>query len=83
MGHQDCVKGIWHKEVCLVRIGLMHVYYLIHFYYLLLFVIHVSSFDKLRDLPMHLSLHVMRCISAELFHACQTVGIVIGKWLPD
>ena len=38
---------------------------------------------KLEDLLMYLSLSVMRCISAELFHACQTVGVLIGKWFPN
>ena len=38
---------------------------------------------KLGDLLMYLSLSVMRCISAELFHACQTVGVLIGKWFPN
>ena len=83
MGYQDSVKGIRHKEVCVLRIGLMHVYYSMYFYYLLLFVIHVLSLDKLGDLLMYLSLSVMRCISAELLYACQTVGVWIGKQLPS
>ena len=83
MGHQDGVKGIRHKEVCVLRIGLIHVYYLMYFYYLLLFVIHVLSLDQLGNLLMYLSLSVMSCISAELLYVCQTVGIWIGKWLPD
>ena len=83
MGHQDGVKGIRHKEVCGLRIGLMHVYYSIYFYYLLLFVIHVSSLDKLGDLLMYLSVSAMCCISAKLLHACQTAGAWIGKWLPN
>ena len=62
MGHQDNVKGIRHKEVCILRIGLMHVYYSMYFYYLLLFIISVLSLDKLGDLLMYLSLSVMRCI---------------------
>ena len=61
----------------------MHVYYSIYFYYLLLFVIHVLSLDKLGDLLMCLSLNVMRCILAELSYACQTIGVWIGKWPPD
>ena len=52
MGRQDGVKEIWHKEVCVLRIGLMHVSYSMYFYYLLLFVIHVLSLDKLGDLLM-------------------------------
>ena len=63
-------------------IGLMHVYYSMYFYYLLLFVIHVLSLDKLRDLLRYLSLSVMGCISAELLYVCQTVSVWIGKWLP-
>ena len=83
MGRQDGVKGIRHKEVCVLRIGLIHVHYLMYFYNLLLFVIHVLLFDKLGDLLMYLSLSVMRCISAELSHVCQTVSVWIGKWLPN
>ena len=84
MERQDGVKGIRHKDktVCLLRIGLMHVYYLIYFYYLLLFVIHVLLVDKLGDLLMYLSWSVMHCILAELPYVCQTVGVWIGKWLP-
>ena len=66
MGRQDAVKGIRHKEVCVHRIGLMHVYHSMYFHYLLLFVIHVLSGDKLVDLLMYLSLSVIRYISAEL-----------------
>ena len=75
MGRQDGVKGIRHKEVCVLRIGLMHVYYSMYFDYLLLFVIHVLSLDKLGHLLMYLSLSVMGCISAELLHVCQTAGV--------
>ena len=75
MGHQDGVKGIRHKEVCVLRIGLMHVYYSMYFYYLLLFVIHVLSLDKLGNLLMYLSPSMMRCISAELSYVCQTIGV--------
>ena len=80
---QDSVKGIMYKEVCVLRIGLMHVYYSMYFYYLLLFVIHVLSLDKLEDLLMYLSLSVIRYISAELSYVYQTVGVWIGKWLPN
>ena len=52
MGHQDAVKGIRHEEVYVLRIGLMHVYYLMYFYYLLLFVNH------------WISLGIYSCISA-------------------
>ena len=71
------------KEVCVLRIGLMHVYYSMYFYYLLLFVTPVLSLDKLGDLLMYFSLSVMRCISAELLYVCQTVGVCIRKWLPN
>ena len=83
MGRQDGVKGIRHKEVCVLRIGLMHVYHSMYFHYLLLLVIHVILLDKLEDLLMYLSLSAIRCISAEPLYACQTVGVWIGKWLPN
>ena len=83
MGHQHGIKKIRHKEVCVLRIGLMHVYYSMYFYYLLLFIIYVLSLDKLGDLFMYLSLSVMCCISAELSYVCQTVGVWIGKWLSN
>ena len=62
MGHQDGVNSIRHMEVCVLRIGLMYVYYSMYFYYLLLLIIHVLSLDKVEDLPMYLSLSVMHCI---------------------
>ena len=83
MGRQDGVKGIRHKEVGVLRIGLMYIYYTMYFYYLLLFVNHVLLLDKLGDLPMYLSLSVICCISAELLYICQTVGVCTGKWLPN
>ena len=79
MGRLDGIKGIRHKEVYVLRIGLIHIYYSMYFYYLLLFVIHVLSLNKIGDLLMYLSLSVMRCISAELSYVCQTVGVWIGK----
>ena len=82
MGHHDGVKGIRSKEVCVLRIGPMHVYYSMYFYYLL-FVIHVLSLDQLGDLLMYLILRVIRYISAELLYVCQTVGVSIGKGLPN
>ena len=75
MGRQTDVKRIRHKEVCVLSIGLMHVYYSMYFYYRLLFVIHVLSLYKLGDLLMYLSVRVMRYISAELSYVCQTVGV--------
>ena len=59
MACQDCVKGIKHKEVYVIRIGLIHVYYSMYLYYFLLFLIHVLSLNKLGDLLMYLSLRVM------------------------
>ena len=82
MGHQDGINRIKHKEVYVLRIGLMHVFYSMYFYYILWLVIHVLSLDKLGDLLMYLSLSMMHCISAEVSHVCQTVGVWIGKWLP-
>ena len=68
MGRQDGVKGIRHKDVCVLRIGLMHVYYSMYFYYLLFFVIHVLSLDKLGDLLLYLRLNVMCYIPIELLY---------------
>ena len=56
MGRWDDVKGIRHKKVCVLRIGLMHDYYFMHFYYLLLYGLHVLFLDKLGDLLIYLSL---------------------------
>ena len=83
MGRQDGVKGIRHKEVYVLRIGLMHVYHSMYFYYLLLFVIHVLLLDKLGDPLMYLSLSMICYISTELLYVCQTVSVWIGKWLPN
>ena len=71
MGHQDGVKGIRYKEVCGLRIGLMHVYHSMYFYYLLLFVIYVLPLDKLGDLLMYLSYIIIymsdcRCLDWEV-----------------
>ena len=75
-------KGLAIRK-CVLRIGLMHVYHLIYFYDLLLFVIHVLLLDKLEYLLMYLSLSVMRRISAELSYVCQTVVVWIRKWLSN
>ena len=83
MGRQDGVKGIRHKEVCVLRIGRMHVHHSMYFHYLVLFVIQLLLLDKLEDLLMYLSLSVIRYISAELSSVCQTVSVWIGKWLSD
>ena len=79
MGRQHGIKRIRHKQVCVLRIGLMHVYYLMYSYYLLLFVIHVLRLDKLVDLLTHRSLSVMRCISAEHLNICQIVASQLGN----
>ena len=79
MGRQDGVKGIRQKKVCVLMIGLIYIYYLMYFDYLLLFIIHVLSLYKLRDLLMHLSLSMMRYTSGKLAYACQTVGSRIGR----
>ena len=65
--------------MCILRIGLMHSCYSMYFYYLLYFVIHKLSLDKLGDLLMYLSLSVMCCISGDLSYICQTVGVWNGK----
>ena len=83
MAHQDGIKGIRHKKVCVLRIGLIHVYHSMYFHYLLLFVLHLLLLHKLGDLLMYLSLSVMRCMPAELLYVCQTVSVWIGKWLPN
>ena len=83
MWHLDSVKRIRHEDVCVLRIGLMHIYFSMYFYYLLLFVIYALSLDKLVDLVMYLSLSMIGCISAELSYLCHTVGAWIGKWLPN
>ena len=75
MERQDGVEGIRHKEVCVLRIGLMHVYHSMYFYYVLLFVIHVILLDKLVDLLMYLRLSAIRCISAEPLYVCQTIDV--------
>ena len=83
MGRQVSMKGIRYKEVCVLRIGLMPVYYLMYFYDLLLFVIHMLSLDKLGDLPTYLNQSMRRCISAGLLYTCQPVVLWIGIWFPN
>ena len=83
MGCRDAVKRMRHKQVCVFRISLIHVYYSIYSYYLQLFVIHVLLLDTHVDIQMYISLSIMCCISAERKYVCQTVGVCIGKWLPD
>ena len=75
IGRQDGVKGIRHKEVCVLSIGLMHVYYSMYFYYFLLFVICILLLDKLGDLLLYLRLSMMYCISPAQLDVYQTVGV--------
>ena len=58
----------------------MCVYYLMYFYYLLLFLIHVLLLNKLRDLLMYLSLRVMHCISlnSQVYVRLQVSGLGSG-----
>ena len=51
MRRQDGVKGIRHKEVCVLRIGLLHIDYSMYVYNLRLFVIHVFSLDNALGSP--------------------------------
>ena len=83
MGHYDRVKGIRYKQVYILIIGLIHIYCLMYFYYLPLFVIYVLLLDKLRDLLLYLSPSMMRCASTELLNISQTVGVSIGKRISD
>ena len=55
MGYQDDFKGIKHMEVCVLKIGLIYIYYSMDYYYLL-FVINIVSLDKLGDQLIYLSL---------------------------
>ena len=64
------LKGIRHKEACVLSTGLIHPYHSMYFYYLLLFVIYVLPLDKLVDLLMYLSLSTIHCISTELSYIC-------------
>ena len=66
MGRRDGVKGIRHKEVCVLRIGLMHIYKLMYFYYLLLIFIYLLLLDELGDLLTYVILIIIHSISAEL-----------------
>ena len=75
MVHPDDVRGFRYKEVCVCRIGLMHVYYSMYFHYLLLFNISELLLDKLGNLLLYLSPNIMFYISAELLHVSQTIGV--------
>ena len=70
MGQQDGVTGISHKEVCILRIGLMYVLDSMYFHYLLLFVIHILSLDQLWDPLLYLNLSMMSSILAKLLYVC-------------
>ena len=83
IGRQNGVKGIRYQEVCVLRIGLTHVYHWMYLHYLLLFAIHVLVLDRLGDPLMYLSLSVIRCISVEPRYVYQTVGVWIGEWHPN
>ena len=72
---QDRIKGIRHKAVGILRIGLMYVYYFMSFYYLLLLVIHVLSLLKVGDPLTYLRLSVIHCIIAERLYVCWTIGV--------
>ena len=45
MGRHDGIEGIRNKEVYVLVIGLIHINYIMYFYYVLLFVIHLLSLD--------------------------------------
>ena len=75
MGSQDGVKGIRYKEVSVLKIGHMHVYYSMYFIYLVLFIIHMLSLDNLGDLVMYLTLSILCCISAAVLYVWQTAGV--------
>ena len=64
-----------HKQVYVLRIGVMHVYNSMYFYYLMLFVIYMLLLDKLSDLHLYLTLCMMRCISAEHLYIYHPVGL--------
>ena len=68
MGCLDGIIGSQPKVVSVLKIGLMHVYHLMYFFNLLLFITHVSSLDKLRDLLLYFSLTMIHYMSAELLH---------------
>ena len=82
MRYQDSVKAIRHKEVYVLKIGLMRVYYSKYFHYLLKFFIDMLSLDEAWNLLVYLGLSIMRCISAELLYLYQPVGVCIEKWFP-
>ena len=79
MRRQDGLKEIRYREVYVLQIGLIYVYYSMYFYNLLLFVIPVLSLDQVEDLLTYLSLTIMHCISAELLYVCRPMGVWIGK----
>ena len=72
MRRQKGVKSIRHKEVYVLRIGLIHVYHLIYFYYLLCCITHVLLLDKLGDLLLYLSLGIY-IVSQLSYYICVRV----------
>ena len=77
--HQDTIKGIRQVEVCILRIGLMHVYYTIDFYYLLLFAITVVLLHGLGFSLCMSAWNMMHYILAKLLYVYQTVHVPIKK----
>ena len=80
--HSDSIKSIRYKELYLLKIGLIYVYYLIAFHYVLLFVMYILSLDHLVNLLLFLSLRMIYCISAEHLYARHIAGLCIGEWPP-
>ena len=71
-----------YKEVGFLRVGFMHAYYCLHFYYHL-FVIPVLSVDQLENVLTYPSLSVTPYISTGHLYICQTAGVGIGKKCPQ
>ena len=59
MGYPHDVKTVRHKQVCVLKVGMMHVLHLINVFSFLFFVINVLSLDKLGDLRKYLTLCVI------------------------
>ena len=81
IGRQDSVKGIQHKEVGVHSICLLHVYYSMYFYDVLLVVTYLLSLYKPHHLLMCFSRSVILWISAELLYICQTVNWEVDSQL--
>ena len=78
---QDGVKGTRDKKVCVFAIGVLYFYYSIYLTCVLWFIMYFLSLDKLADLLIYLSLHMMSSISVKLVHVSQSVSVWIGKQL--